>query len=127
LTGRRRILVVEDDIDLRQIYRLSLALDGFEVLEAGDGLDALRLIEQIPPDLVILDLGLPVFDGFSVRREISAHAYTREIPVVVVTGLAVHPDSLDAACILYKPVMPEQLVQTVRSCLVSGAGGVASF
>jgi DNA-binding response OmpR family regulator len=114
--------VVEDDIDLRQIYRLSLALDGFEVLEAGDGLDALRLIEQIPPDLVILDLGLPVLDGFAVRREIAAHAYTREIPIVVVTGLAVHPGSLDAACILYKPVMPEQLVHTVRSCLVSGGG-----
>lgn len=115
------ILVIEDDSDLRRMYRLTLAFDGFQVEEAVDGIDALRVLEQISPDLVLLDLELPKLSGLSVQQEIAAHAATRHIPIVIVTALDIDLSSINVACVLRKPVTPERLVTTVRSCLESGA------
>jgi CheY-like chemotaxis protein len=117
----RRILVVEDDADLRQMYRLALSLVGYEVLGAGNGIEALTLLEQHPPDLVLLDLGLPALDGFAVQQEITARGGRPPVPIVVVTGLQVSPDSLPVPCVLRKPVTPDQIVWAVAQCL-DGAG-----
>ena len=119
------ILVVEDDVGLRRLYRTALTLAGFEIDEAGDGLDALRRIDHRRPDLVVLDIGLPALSGLAVQQEIAAHAYTRQIPVVVVTGSAMNLEHLDVACVLRKPVEPEELVNTVRKCLAAGAPGAS--
>ena len=116
---RRIILVAEDDAGLRRLYRTALTLAGFDVDEAADGLDALRHIDHRRPDLVVLDIGLPAVNGVAVRQEIAAHAYTREIPVVVVTGTGMDLDYLNVACILRKPVEPDELVKTVRTCLAA--------
>ncbi len=116
-----RILVVEDDDDLRRLFRAVLTMAGYVVDEAPDGLDALRSIENNPPDLVILDLVLRSLDGASVQQELAARAVTSNIPVVVVTGM---PDSIsgpNVACVLRKPVRAEQLVQTVKQCIARGA------
>jgi two-component system, OmpR family, response regulator len=75
--NRKAVLVVEDDPDLRRLYRLTLAIDGFVVHESGDGIEALRAVEQSRPDLVILDLDLPKLNGFSVQQEIAAHPLTK--------------------------------------------------
>jgi two-component system cell cycle response regulator DivK len=117
----RTLLIVEDDADLRHMFRTALALSGYRVQEAGDGLEALKLLDCDPPDLVVLDLGLPIVSGLAVRQEIAAHAYTRDIPIVVVTGSAVAPETLDVACVLYKPVTIDSLLQTVKSCLQAAA------
>jgi DNA-binding response OmpR family regulator len=117
----KRILVVEDDADLRRMFRNALSLSGFEVEEAGDGVDALRLIENRIPDLIVLDLVLRSLDGVSVRQELAAQAVTRHIPIVIVTGSTIDTDSLEVACVLRKPVMPDELVRTVRHCIKSGA------
>jgi len=117
----KRILVVEDDADLRRMFRTALSLSGFEVEEAGDGVDALRLIENRIPDLIVLDLVLRSLDGVSVRQELAAQAVTRHIPIVIVTGSTIDTDSLEVACVLRKPVMPDELVRTVRHCIKSGA------
>ena len=117
----RTILVVEDDADLRRMFRTTLAFSGFRVLEAGDGLSALHQLDTERPDLVILDLGLPLVSGHVVRQEIAAHAHTRDIPIVVVTGTPTSRDSINVTCLLRKPVGPDELVQTVRTCLASGA------
>ena len=122
---RRIILIVEDDADLRRLYRTALALEGFDVDEAADGFDALRRIDHRRPDLVVLDIGLPAVSGVAVREEIAAHAYTRHIPVVIVTGTTVNFDHLDVACVLRKPVEPSDLLKTVRSCLAAGAPDVS--
>lgn len=124
--NRKTILVVEDDPDLRRLYRLTLAFDGFEVQEAADGIDALRALEQIAPDLVILDLDLPKLGGLSVQQEIASHALTRHIPIVIVTALDIDLGHLDVPCVLRKPITPEQLVTTVRNCLASGASTIPS-
>jgi DNA-binding response OmpR family regulator len=116
-----RILIVEDNTDLRRMFRMALSLAGFDVEEAADGLDALHVIESRVPDLVVLDLVLQSLDGVSVRQELAAGTVTSHIPVVVVTGSDIDTGPLDVACVLRKPVMPDELVQTVRRCLSQAA------
>lgn len=121
---QKSILIVEDDEDLRRLYRLALALEGYEVECVADGMEALRRIELQRPDLVVLDLYLPGVSGFAVLEEIAAHAQTRNLPIVVVTGSTA--DVPDAPCVLRKPVAPDQLVGAVRRCLGTGAPGQAT-
>ena len=118
---RQTILVVEDDRDLRRLFRTALSLAGFDVVEAGDGLEALRRIDHSPPDLVILDLLLPRVSGLVVQQEIAAQAVTRDIPIVVITGSTITAGEIQVACFLRKPVSPEQLIEAVRNCLASGS------
>lgn len=117
---------MEDDESLRRMYRVALAFAGYDVHEVGDGLDALTHLDRDPPDLVVLDLGLPTVSGLVVREEIAAGALTRHIPVVVVTGAAENLDQLDVPCVLRKPVSPDRLVEAVRKCLASGATGAGT-
>lgn len=121
---RTRILVVEDDRELRQLYRMVLSLAGYDVQEAADGLNALHRLDEAPPDLVVLDLLLPGVSGVVVQQEIAAHAHTRDIPILVVTGSPMLPSELEVPCVLRKPVSPDALVEAVRSCLAAGAPGV---
>ena len=118
------MLIVEDDPALRRMYRTALTLAGYEIVEADDGLPALHFFENRAPDLVVLDLMLPTMSGLIVQQEIAAHAHTRNIPIVIVTGSALSLDHLDVPCVLRKPVSPEDLVEAVRKCLVTGAPGV---
>lgn len=118
---RTRILIVEDDADLRRIFRTALSLAGYEVEDAGDGIEALHLIDNRPPDLVVLDLILRSLDGLSIQQELASRAITSRIPIVIVTGSSIETDSLDVACVLRKPVMPDELVRTVKHCLRAGA------
>ena len=122
----KRILVVEDDADLRRLFRTALSLSGFDVDEAADGLDALRIIENRVPDLVVLDLMLQSLDGMSVQQELAARAITRNIPIVVVTGSSLEVSGVNVSCVLRKPVMPDQLVETVRHCIVRGVSGAGT-
>jgi two-component system KDP operon response regulator KdpE len=126
MAGRQRILIVEDDEPLRRMVRHALTLAQYDVQEAGDGLQALRLLDTDPPDAVILDLGLPVISGHAVRAEIAAHAHTRDIPVIVITGSAGEHDGLGVACVLRKPFEVDQLVKTVRGCIASGGAPAKS-
>ena len=119
------MLVVEDDVQLRAMYRTALRMAGFFLQEAGDGFDALRAPDADPPDVVVLDLGLPLLSGHAVRQEIAAQAHTRHIPVVVGTDLP-DPLQIDCDCLLRKPVSPDQLVQAVEKCLASGASSARS-
>jgi DNA-binding response OmpR family regulator len=113
--GRKVVLVVEDDDDLRGMFRHALRFGDFEVREAVDGVDALRTIEDAQPDLVVLDVGLPTLDGVSVWQELAAQPHTRHIPVIVVTGI--DGFVLPHATVLRKPVSPYELVGAVRRFL----------
>jgi DNA-binding response OmpR family regulator len=113
--GRKVVLIVEDDDDLRAIFRNALRFGDFDVYEAVDGVDALRTIENVQPDLVVLDVGLPTLDGLSVWQELTAQPHTRHIPVIVVTG--VEGFALPGGTVLRKPVSPYELVGAVRRFL----------
>jgi CheY-like chemotaxis protein len=119
-TTRNLVLVVEDDRELRELYRRTLAIAGYSVAAVEDGIDALRRIDVSArkPDVLVLDMALPRLGGRDVQRELASRADTRDIQVVVVTGgdaRDLDPD--DFACILRKPFDPEALVEAVENCL----------
>ena len=114
MSGRGSVLVIEDESELRALYRTALILDGFDVMEAANGLDGLRRLESNNFDLIVLDMGLPALSGRAFLLELMAKADTRKIPVVVVTGSTKTFRSLNIARVLRKPVSSDQLVETVR-------------
>ena len=116
-TQQRTILVVEDDPDLRSLYRTTLRSAGYAVFAVDDGLDALEYVEQVLPAAVVLDLGLPRLDGRDVQRELAAQPHTQRIPIVVVTGQTENINEHDFACVLQKPIDADALVAAVRRCL----------
>jgi DNA-binding response OmpR family regulator len=113
--SKRRILVVEDDDALANMYRLALAVAGFDVEVAGDGLTALEDIDADHPDLVVLDLHLPQLDGDRILVEVAATPDTRDIPVIVVTGT--DGPIGGAFAVLRKPCDPGALVALVQETL----------
>ena len=120
MSSRQTILIVEDDEDLRRMFRTTLTLAGFDVAEAGDGLEALLRIDADPPALVVLDLMLPGVSGVVVYQEIAAQAVTGDIPIIVITGSTMLETGMDVACFMRKPISPERLVEAVRTCLAAG-------
>ena len=114
----KRVLVVEDDPQLRDLYRNALRAAGYAVIAVEDGADALRQVEQAVPALVVLDLGLPRLHGRDVHSELKARADTRDVPIVIVTGGEVsEADAKQFACVLRKPCDPYRLVEAVAQCL----------
>jgi DNA-binding response OmpR family regulator len=116
-TTRPAVLIVEDDPELRTLYRTALSLAGYWVIAVGDGIEALRHIDADPPDIVVLDMGLPRLGGRDVSLEVKSHAETATIPIVVVTGDARGLNTSDFACVLQKPIDLDTLVRTVERCL----------
>jgi DNA-binding response OmpR family regulator len=113
----KKILVVEDDTDLRHMFSTALEIAGFDVREASNGYEAIHSVDRHPPDLIVLDLLLPGFGGLSVQQEIAERAVTRHIPIVIVTGSHRDLAHVSVACVLRKPVDPDELVATVKRCL----------
>jgi DNA-binding response OmpR family regulator len=81
-----RVLFVEDDPTVAQMYRLKLELDGYQVIMAKDGEEGLRLAKEVDPDIVFLDIRLPKVDGFSVLEGLRAADRTRNVPVVILSN-----------------------------------------
>jgi two-component system, cell cycle response regulator DivK len=118
----RRILVVEDQEDNRRIVRDLLTSAGYETIEALDGEAGVRLAEAERPDLILMDVQLPVLDGHEATRRIKRNPALRAIPVIVVTSYALSGDdakAMSAGCDAYvaKPFSPRQLLATIRTFL----------
>ncbi len=110
----RRVLVIDDEADVRLLYRVNLRHAGHEVLEAVDGETGLELAFEHLPDALVLDLMLPNLDGFEVLRTLRADERTRELPVLVLTAIARMDDrrrcfELGADEVITKPFVPEAL------------------
>lgn len=115
----RRVLVVEDDPTVREVACDYLRSAGFIVDEAADGVEALRMAEQTPPDLIVLDRMIPGFDGVEVCRRIRA---TRSTPIIMLTALGSVDDRIEgleagADDYLAKPFSPRELLLRVQSIL----------
>lgn len=113
----RTVLIVEDDDSVRHMYRTALTLAGFATREARNGFEALQIIDGDPPDVVVLDLGLPLISGVVVHQDIAARTATKHIPVIIVTGSAENLEWMKVECVIRKPASPDQLIETVRKCL----------
>jgi CheY-like chemotaxis protein len=119
--SRKRILVVDDDRLIRQLYRTALTLNGFIVDVAEDGLSALRRIDEQRPDLIVLDLNLPRVDGLEVLSDVRGNQTTLDIPVVVVTGGNYQYALAQANAILAKPCDPGKLIDVIERQPASAA------
>jgi two-component system cell cycle response regulator DivK len=118
----QRILVVEDQEDNRRIIRDLLASAGYEMIEAVDGEAGVRLAATERPDLILMDIQLPVLDGYEATRRIKADPELRAIPIIVVTSYALSGDDVkatEAGCDAYvaKPFSPRQLLSKIREIL----------
>ncbi len=107
------VLLVEDDRDTLEMYAMALRMSGFEVRRAEDGLHALVELEQELPAAIVLDLDLPGINGIDLQKELKAHAATRGVPVVIVSGTE-WPSPVPAYATIRKPATPETVVRTVK-------------
>ncbi len=118
----KRILVVEDQEDNRQILRDLLANAGFDMIEAEDGAQAVAAASKHRPDLILMDIQLPMVDGYEATRRIKADPALSAIPIIVVTSYALSGDedkARAAGCDAYvaKPYSPRALLAKIREYL----------
>ena len=117
-----RVLVVDDESDITTILALALRRAGYQVSTAGDGLQALEVIAQELPDLVILDVMMPRLDGFDTLQRLRESAPTAAIPVILLTARAQGADRIKglergADDYVTKPFEPSELVVRVQAML----------
>jgi len=116
------ILLVEDQSDLRQMYAQQLELSGFDVIQAGNGVDAIAHTAEHAPDVVLMDLSLPILDGWEATRRLKNDERTAHIPVVALTahdGAGELQRATRAGCDWFvpKPCPPDALVTEIRRVL----------
>ena len=119
---QRRILVVEDVEDNRRIIRDLLSSVGYELIEAVDGAEGVALAQSEKPDLILMDIQLPVVDGYEATRRIRAVPELARVPIIAVTSYALSGDEAKAraaGCDGYvaKPFSPRQLLAKIREHL----------
>jgi two-component system, chemotaxis family, chemotaxis protein CheY len=114
-----RILIVDDDESIRQIVRICLTDEGYEVMEAANGQAALHRLAEFTPNLILLDLRMPVMDGWEFARRYEEWPAPRAPVVAFVAALNAEQDcaDLDAAGILAKPFDLDDLLDAVRNLL----------
>ena len=118
----RSIMVVDDEPATRMMLQMMLQIDGFTVLEAEDGVDALEQIQERPPDLLILDVMMPRMGGIELCKILRARPETASLPIIMLSG-KVQPEAvregLDAGAnkYLHKPTPRKLLSEEVRSLL----------
>jgi phosphate regulon transcriptional regulator PhoB len=120
-TGQK-ILVVEDEPDIRKLVHYNLAQERFKVLEAEDGEQALKILQRDKPDLVILDLMLPGVSGLELCRAVRARPETARLPILMLTAKAGEADKvigleMGADDYLGKPFSPREMIARVRALL----------
>jgi CheY-like chemotaxis protein len=119
---RRRILVADDEIYILHILEFSLNLEGYEVISATSGAEALGKIAHEHPDLVVLDVLMPEIDGHEVCRRLKSDERTREIPVIFLSAKDTPADQeiglrLGADAYITKPFSPQRLIDTIQGLL----------
>ncbi|WP_404793822.1 response regulator [Streptomyces tendae] len=124
-----RILVVDDNKVIRQLIRVNLELEGFEVVTAGDGVECLEVVHQMRPDAVTLDVVMPRLDGLRTAARLRADPRTRELPIAIVSACTQYEVdagfAAGADAFLSKPFEPAELIGLVRQLVerkISGSG-----
>lgn len=113
------VMIVEDHADTREMLRILLNMIGCRVIEAENGEQAMSVAEKGHPDLILLDVRMPLLDGLTVTRLIRSHPVLNEVPIVLITGMAtpqLHREALSAGCndCLIKPLDFERLRELIK-------------
>jgi DNA-binding response OmpR family regulator len=123
-----RVLIADDDADILALVAFRLERSGYEVLQAMDGEEALRLAVEESPDLAVLDVMMPKMDGYEVTRRIRDNEATSNMPVILLTARAQQSD-VDQGMLagaddyVKKPFSPQELRARVQAVLEGGSGG----
>jgi CheY-like chemotaxis protein len=126
-TASRRVLVVDPDADTRTRYQLALSLAGCDVIEAGDGREALAKALAEPPRVILTELRLPFIDGFALCKILRRDSATHAVPILIVTA-ETRPTELNriwnagATAVLVKPIERDAIVSEVRYLMTNGFG-----
>lgn len=122
-----RILVVDDNKVIRQLIRVNLELEGFEVVTAGDGAECLEVVQQVRPDAVTLDVVMPRLDGLRTAARLRADPRTRDLPIAIVSACTQYEvdagSAAGADAFLSKPFEPAELVGLVRQLVERKGSG----
>ena len=103
------ILVADDNESIRELLKLFLSDSGYNVIEARDGLEAIRLATSECPDLIIMDLAMPVMDGFGAVRVLREVPEVREVPVIACTAHDTDTDRLEALAVGFNEFLPKPI------------------
>jgi DNA-binding response OmpR family regulator len=122
-----KILVVDDEPDIRRLVGFSLKRHGFEIIEAADGLAACSVAEVEMPDLILMDVMMPLMNGFDASRKLKENPATAEIPIVMLSAKSQvyeQEQGIESGAAEYicKPFTPGELVEQVNSFLESHQG-----
>ncbi|MEU4727149.1 response regulator [Streptomyces sp. NPDC023588] len=113
-----RVLVVDDNKVIRQLIKVNLELEGFEVVTANDGAECLDIVHRVSPDVITLDVVMPRLDGFGAAARLRADPRTRDVPLAIVSACTQHEVEEGIAAgvdaFLAKPFEPAELVRVVR-------------
>ncbi|RJR26231.1 MAG: response regulator [Candidatus Latescibacterota bacterium] len=117
-----KILVVDDEVNITQILQFSIGAEGFEVLTAQNGEEAIEKARREQPDLIILDIMMPKIDGYEACRILKANPLTRNIPVVLLTAKGREIDKrlgfeVGATDYIVKPFSPNKLIERIHRLL----------
>ncbi|PTY06142.1 two-component system response regulator [Opitutaceae bacterium EW11] len=119
---KKTILTADDSASMRQMVAFTLRGAGYDVVEAGDGGEAMERIQEQPPHLVITDLNMPNVDGIELIRRIRAHPTSKYVPIVMLTTESADPRKQEGRAAgatgwIVKPFRPEQLVAVAKKLL----------
>jgi len=120
--SRGRILVVDDEIYIVHILDFSLGMEGYEVVTALDGEEALRKVQEAKPDLIVLDIMMPKMDGYETCKALKSDAATKDIPVILLSAKGRNVDmqtgyDVGADDYITKPFSPRKLVDRINAML----------
>lgn len=124
----KKILVVDDELFVRELIKIKLKLYGLEIIEGSNGLDAVDLALKEKPDLILLDLMMPKMDGFEACEKLKADPKTAQIPIVILTArgeqvFRERGEAAGAVGIVTKPFSPQKLAEMVMEILNTGQVG----
>ena len=131
MTDTQTVLTVEDNPNIRKMIAYNLRRAGFKAIEAGDGKEAVRVLQKVVPDIIILDVRMPEMNGFQLLELMRKYPRAAAIPVVMLSALS-QPENIDRALKLgvvdyiVKPLDPATLIAKIRSALESGGHDGAS-
>ena len=119
-----KILIVDDDPLMHLLFKRHLEREGYELLTARDGVEAVEIAGQTKPDLILMDVMMPAKDGLAAVRELKSNAQLRDVPIIVITANVEYYDvlgreatSTGASVLLTKPLSPARLLAEVRRLL----------
>lgn len=121
---KKKILLVDDEVDIVTVVRLRLESSGYEVIVARDGKEALNTARSLRPDLIILDLMLPGMDGFHVARMLKYDTHYKDIPIIMLTAKTGEDsrktgEQVGADAYMNKPFEAEKLMAKIRELLAA--------